>query len=97
MVGHSHVPLIFELDGAQIMYRELAEIELKLSNDRMIINPGSVGQPRDGDPRASYAIYDAETKALMHYRVEYDIPATQKKMADRGLPEPLVSRLSFGR
>ena len=98
LVGHSHVPLIFELTADKTVYREFATgANLKLGKKRMIINPGGVGQPRDGDPRASYAIYDAEAHTVRHYRVEYDIPATQKKMAERGLPAPLILRLSVGR
>ena len=98
LVGHSHVPLIFELTADKAVYREFAAgANLKLEKKRMIINPGGVGQPRDGDPRASYAIYDAEAHTVRHYRVEYDIPATQKKMAERGLPAPLILRLSVGR
>ncbi len=97
LVGHSHVPLIFELTRNKAVYKEFGEGSLKLKEKRMIINPGGVGQPRDGDPRASYAIYDAEAKAVYHYRVEYDIPATQKKMAERGLPTPLILRLGVGR
>ncbi len=97
LVGHSHVPLVFELDGTQVMLRELGETEFVLSSNRMIINPGSVGQPRDGDPRASYALYDSETKKIGHYRVEYDIAATQKKMTEFDLPRPLIQRLTYGR
>jgi diadenosine tetraphosphatase ApaH/serine/threonine PP2A family protein phosphatase len=97
LVGHSHVPLIFELDGKQVMFRELGETEVMLSTNRMIINPGSVGQPRDGDPRASYAIYDSNTKTFGHYRVEYDVVAAQKKMAEFDLPRPLIERLKYGR
>ena len=97
LVGHSHVPLVFELTRNKAVYKEFGEAPLKLKEKRMIINPGGVGQPRDGDPRASYAIYDAEAKAVYHYRVEYDIPATQKKMAERGLPTPLILRLGVGR
>ena len=96
LVGHSHVPLIFELSGDEAVYIEFGESELKLSENRMIVNPGSVGQPRDGDPRASYAIYNAETHTVNHYRVEYDITATQKKMEEYGLPTPLIRRLSLG-
>jgi len=62
----------------------------------MILNPGGVGQPRDGDPRASYALYDTEARTVHHYRVEYDIQATQKKMEEQGLPTPLILRLSVG-
>jgi diadenosine tetraphosphatase ApaH/serine/threonine PP2A family protein phosphatase len=97
LVGHSHVPLIFELANDKAIYREFKETTLKLKDRRMIINPGGVGQPRDGDPRASYAIYDAEAQAIYHYRVDYDIEATQKKMAERGLPTPLILRLGVGR
>ena len=97
LVGHSHVPLIFELFGSNAIYRVFPEeTGLKLEENRLIINPGGVGQPRDGDPRASYAIYDAKALTICHYRVEYDIPATQKKMAERGLPMPLILRLSVG-
>jgi diadenosine tetraphosphatase ApaH/serine/threonine PP2A family protein phosphatase len=97
LVGHSHVPLIFELEDDKAAYREFGEGALQLGEKRMIINPGGVGQPRDGDPRASYAIYDTDTGTVNHYRVEYDIPATQKKMAEHGLPSPLIFRLSLGR
>jgi diadenosine tetraphosphatase ApaH/serine/threonine PP2A family protein phosphatase len=98
LVGHSHVPLIFELVDDKAVYKEFSErANLELKDQRLIINPGGVGQPRDGDPRASYAIYDSEAQAVYHYRVEYDIPATQKKMAERGLPTPLIWRLSLGR
>jgi diadenosine tetraphosphatase ApaH/serine/threonine PP2A family protein phosphatase len=97
LVGHSHIPLIFELVANEAVYREFGEANLKLEERRMIINPGGVGQPRDGDPRASYAIYDSEAQTVIHYRVEYDIPATQKKMAKQGLPTPLILRLGVGR
>ena len=98
LVGHSHIPLIFELVSNKAVYRMFPEgANLKLGKKRIIINPGGVGQPRDGDPRASYAIYDSEAQTVRHYRVEYDIPATQKKMAEQGLPTPLILRLSVGR
>ncbi len=97
LVGHSHVPLIFELVENKAVYKMFPEgVDLELGKIRMIINPGGVGQPRDGDPRASYALYDTEARTIHHYRVEYDIQATQKKMEERGLPTPLVLRLSVG-
>ena len=68
-----------------------------LGEAKLIINPGGVGQPRDGDPRAAYAIYDSEEDTVTHYRVTYDIAATQKKMRTHGLPEYLVERLDYGR
>jgi len=97
LVGHSHIPLIFELVANKAVYREFTEANLKLKEKRMIINPGGVGQPRDGDPRASYALYDTGAQTVQNFRVEYDIPATQKKMAEQGLPTPLILRLSVGR
>lgn len=97
LVGHSHIPLIFELVDDKAVFIDFGETSLALEHKRMIINPGGVGQPRDGDPRASYAIYDSDAQTVSHYRVEYDVPATQKKMAERGLPTPLILRLSVGR
>lgn len=98
LVGHSHVPLVFESISNVALYRTFQDgTSLQLAENRMIINPGGVGQPRDGDPRASYAIYDSEARAIYHYRVEYDILATQKKMQKNGLPTSLIERLSYGR
>ena len=68
-----------------------------LSEDQVIINPGSVGQPRDGDPTASYAVYDSDASTVTHHRVEYDIDATQEKMRDHDLPQYLIDRLPLGR
>jgi diadenosine tetraphosphatase ApaH/serine/threonine PP2A family protein phosphatase len=97
LVGHSHVPLIFELIDSEADYKIFSEeTDLELGEIRMIINPGSVGQPRDGDPRASYALYNDEARTVRHYRVEYDISATQKKMEEHGLPAPLILRLNLG-
>ena len=96
LVGHSHVPLVFECDetGACFFNRFLLNIRLVLGKNRLIINPGGVGQPRDGDPRASYAIYDSDAKMVTLYRVPYDVSATQDKMMEHKLPLRLVARLS---
>lgn len=98
LVGHSHVPLIVDFgDAGGVSFRPFSarrRIELK---GRLILNPGSVGQPRDGNPRASYAIYDADLRVVENFRVPYAIELTQKKMAEAGLPEGLIRRLSFGR
>jgi diadenosine tetraphosphatase ApaH/serine/threonine PP2A family protein phosphatase len=91
LVGHSHIPILFEEDGKA---RSLPE-RLDLGKERLILNPGAVGQPRDGDPRASYAIYDGEG-VIYHFRIPYDFGSTQKKMAERGLPPALAYRLRFG-
>ena len=69
---------------------------LLLGGNRLIINPGGVGQPRDHDPRASYAIYDSEKNIICHYRVDYDIGITQDRMESAGLPGFLISRLAWG-
>jgi len=91
LVGHSHLPIVFGEDGKA---RSLPE-RLQLGKERLIINPGGVGQPRDGDSRASYAIYDGKA-VIQHIRVRYDFSVTQKKMAERGLPPALAQRLSYG-
>jgi diadenosine tetraphosphatase ApaH/serine/threonine PP2A family protein phosphatase len=69
---------------------------LALAESRLIINPGAIGQPRDGDPRASYAVYDSESRSITHYLVPYDIGATQAKMMAHRLPPSLARRLSYG-
>ena len=97
LIGHSHIPLAFEYSQGTCLYSELpADSVLGLAENRLIVNPGSVGQPRDGDPRASYAIYDSEASAIYHYRISYDIGATQSRMMEYGLPKRLVTRLSYG-
>lgn len=98
LVGHSHVPLVFtsEARGDFAGRRFLSELKLEGSKDRMIINPGGVGQPRDGDPQASYAIYNSEEQIIRLHRVPYDIKATQERMMERGLPVSLATRLSYG-
>lgn len=62
-----------------------------------LLNPGSIGQPRDGDTRAAFAISDLDHKTVEFWRIPYDIEGVQKRMAKAGLPEPLIMRLSFGR
>ena len=66
------------------------------TRSRLIINCGSVGQPRDNDPRASYAVIDIELESLQHYRVKYDFEVTQEKILDADLPRHLATRLSVG-
>lgn len=63
---------------------------------RLILNPGSVGQPRDGDSKASYAIYDDIEETIVFKRVIYDIKRTQQLMQDQGLPQRLIMRLDYG-
>ena len=99
-VGHSHVPLIFaqHVDGRTEFQRGSPGQILQIRPEtRYIINPGSVGQPRDGDPRAAYALWDTAAATIRFNRVEYDIAATQQKMRAAGLPDMLAERLAFGR
>ncbi len=73
-------------------------LTLPLENSaRYLINPGSVGQPRDGDRRAAFAILDMDKAQVEYYRVQYDLATTQAKMKQAGLPEPLYRRLELGR
>ena len=98
LVGHSHIPFVFEYGetGSCSLSEFVDNAVLTLAENRLIVNPGGVGQPRDGDPRASYAIYDSEAGSVTHYRVAYDIAATQSRMREHRLPESLVRRLSHG-
>jgi diadenosine tetraphosphatase ApaH/serine/threonine PP2A family protein phosphatase len=64
---------------------------------RAFINPGSVGQPRDGNNLAAYAIVDTDTDIVMFHRVKYDIEETQKRMKEHDLPQVLIDRLAMGR
>lgn len=98
LVGHSHVPIVYkEEDGSCLPVTLSPDIGMVLGSSRMIINPGGVGQPRDGDPRASYAIYDSESRVFRLHRIPYDISATQDKMMQAGLPIHLITRLKYGR
>ena len=84
------------LDGAAFMgFPE--ESAIKLDGEALIVNPGSVGQPRDNDPRASYVVFDDSEQTITHHRVAYDIAATQDKMRRHGLPDYLINRLAVGR
>ncbi len=98
LIGHSHVPLLFHLDpgGTVSRQRFVPDRPTRLEGGRWLLNPGSVGQPRDGDPRASYVLYDAVLGECWHYRVAYDILATQSEMRRLDLPAPLADRLSHG-
>ena len=98
LVGHSHVPLVFRQaeDGICSYIPFSTDIGQVLGRRRLIINPGGIGQPRDGDPRASYAIYDSDAGVVRLYRVAYDINATQLKMMKQNLPVRLSVRLAHG-
>jgi diadenosine tetraphosphatase ApaH/serine/threonine PP2A family protein phosphatase len=96
-VGHSHHPAIF-IEDSSGKRSTAASSAVTLKNDyRYIINIGSVGQPRDGNPLASYGLYDTEIKKYCLIRVAYDIAAAQQKIVDAGLPPFLAARLEIGR
>ena len=101
--GHSHFPVVFVSDGsgpsvvaASYEFDEFIAVKCE-SGKKLFINPGSVGQPRDGDVRASFAIWDQDRSRIEFYRVEYDVAATQAKMRDVQLPQYLIERLAHGR
>ena len=97
LAGHSHVPVIFELiDGVVKARTFIDNVPLFLGENKLIINPGSVGQPRDGDPRASYILYNTDTNMVCLHRVSYDVKITQRRMESEGLPEYLIVRLAYG-
>jgi diadenosine tetraphosphatase ApaH/serine/threonine PP2A family protein phosphatase len=104
-VGHTHVPVIYRHhpetpnQACDTLILSLGN-PLVLGQERLIINPGSVGQPRDGDPRASYAILNSGPKrsdlTLEYRRVSYPIETTQARMVESGLPVRLIMRLAYG-
>jgi diadenosine tetraphosphatase ApaH/serine/threonine PP2A family protein phosphatase len=93
--GHTHVPLAFEKTDT-IRFGLYSKIRIGVGK-KYFINVGSVGQPRDGDPRAAYVIYDMINNLVELRRVSYDIQAAQKKIIDAGLPPRLAARLAVGR
>jgi len=95
-MGHSHIPAIFILNINGSISEGSGKINIT-KRSRYIINCGSVGQPRDENPLASYGIYDSEKEIYQLIRVEYDIKKTQKKIIKAGLPTYLAKRLELGR
>lgn len=102
--GHTHLQGGFALREGNVHVlraapgagRESSNVALD-EETTYLLNPGSVGQPRDGNPRAAFAIADLETRAVEFWRIPYDIESVQRRMANAGLPEPLILRLPFGR
>lgn len=94
-LGHSHQPLAF-FDTRPMTYTLDHEIHLN-AQIKSIVNIGSVGQPRDDDPRAGFALYDSEAGRVVIHRVEYDVDAAAQKIMHVGLPDALAARLKYGR
>jgi predicted phosphodiesterase len=97
LLGHTHRPyIVFKSDSEEAVLSKETEVIIE-PEYRYLVNIGSVGQPRDGDPRSCYLIYDTEAGTLSLKRVQYDVKSTQKVMAEIGLPEYLIDRLAVGR
>ncbi|HEU5425167.1 MAG TPA: metallophosphoesterase family protein [Nitrolancea sp.] len=98
-LGHTHVQMYIREEDALANLPPRQPIEgqvLDLSQGRFMLNPGAVGQPRDGDPRAAFAIFEPEALRVTFRRVAYDVAETQAQMRAEGLPESLASRLKLG-
>lgn len=93
--GHTHLPVIFREDGNTVVFHE-GPVKL-VKGHRYLVNAGSVGQPRDGDPHACLLVFDTEAFAVEMHRLEYDVLKTQQKILQEGLPASLALRLGYGR
>jgi diadenosine tetraphosphatase ApaH/serine/threonine PP2A family protein phosphatase len=100
--GHSHVAVVIGLNGSQSLYVKMPHgsesytLDFK-SHLKYLINPGSVGQPRDGEWRGSAAVYNTKNQILQYLRFDYDLPKAQQRILQAGLPSFLAERLAYGR
>ena len=101
LFGHTHYPVTFELSADafdMLGPSTAADLQVPLRDGcKYLVNPGSIGQPRDGDPRAAYAIADTTGKRVELFRLKYAVEETQEKILKAGLPEVLAQRLAVGR
>jgi predicted phosphodiesterase len=99
LFGHTHLPVIFAAtdEGAIRAVPGTAGETIGVGDGRALINPGSVGQPRDGNPASSYLVLDLDGETAEFRRVTYDVEATQRQMLDAALPPRLAERLGYGR
>src|SRR4029079_17504564 len=99
LYGHTHLPVIFSIDRRRnvggVLVRGNASFRLD-PEQRYLINPGSVGQPRDRNPETSFAIFDSKRMAVQFFRVPYDYTKTQRSIMKAGLPRVLAERLEYG-
>lgn len=97
--GHTHLPFVYSLKNGLVKGTYISgktnEIELK-TDSKYLINPGSVGQPRDRNTLAACAVYQSDHNKITFYRLEYDVKKAQEKIRDAGLPRSLADRLSIG-
>lgn len=99
LVGHTHIPIIIVLDDQKELYVH-QDITIRLNDipgSRLLVNVGSVGQPRDRNPKSCYGIFDTDTTEFFYRRVAYNLDKTQQKMKKIKMPEFLISRLEDGR
>ena len=94
--GHTHVPIVYAGTASGVVHYEPCDFVVEVGQ-KLFINVGSVGQPRDGDPRASYVIYDMDARLIRFRRLEYDVAAAQARNRAAGLPERCAQRLEVGR
>jgi len=94
--GHTHVPIVFAKQGGDVFRYEPSTFHVAIGT-KYFINVGSVGQPRDGDPRSSYVIFCPRSKTIEFRRVAYDVEAAMERNAQANLPERLIKRLAIGR
>ncbi len=94
-IGHTHQPAVFTDNGGFHLGESLADFKLGIGT-RYIVNVGSVGQPRDGNPKAAYCVFDSEAQVLQLRRVEYDVALSSTKIVQNGLPKSLAERLPLG-
>ena len=96
--GHTHVPIVFRADDDRVeVVAATPGTPVTIREGRLLLNPGSVGQPRDGDPASSFVVLDTDAGTATFHRVSYDIDLTQRLMRDVDLPARLVERLRYGR
>jgi diadenosine tetraphosphatase ApaH/serine/threonine PP2A family protein phosphatase len=100
LFGHTHVQVGYRLAGHSLTLATMDPVrpfDVPVSDGRFLINPGSVGQPRDGDPRAAFCVADTQSKTVTIHRVDYPIARAQARIVAEGLPEVLAQRLALGR
>jgi diadenosine tetraphosphatase ApaH/serine/threonine PP2A family protein phosphatase len=97
LIGHSHIPVIFVDNGRRSLQVLMPSSgDMWRSKQRFLLNPGSVGQPRDRDPRAAYVLWDSEEDIWTYHRVNYDVAPVQEKILALGIPSIHAMRLAYG-
>lgn len=96
-IGHSHQPVIFSMTSDYEVSSSIDDSLIFNKNKKYIVNAGSIGQPRDGNPKASFLLYDTDKNKITYSRIEYDIKKTQDKIIKAGLPAFLAKRLEIGK